>query len=150
MAHIEILADGQVINTIIADEEFAEANYPGQWQLAAVQPTVEPPSPVAYKVLSKLGFRNRFTAMEKAAIEFAAIDDPTKTQDQRFQSAMLRANLADQRDAKYIDVRSDTVAGQQTRAGLQMLESAGLLAEGRVAEIVDAPITDAEAYKEAL
>lgn len=41
---IEILADdGKVINTIIADAEFAEAEYPGKWRAAELPaPAPEP------------------------------------------------------------------------------------------------------------
>lgn len=40
---IQILDDeGNVINTIIASEEFAEAHYPGRWR---VEPTPEEPAP---------------------------------------------------------------------------------------------------------
>lgn len=117
---------------------------------AAPETAGEESAEQTYEVLSRLGFRNRFTMMEKAMIEFAAIDDPAKTPEQRMQSAMLRAILADQRDAKYIDVREDTAAGIQTRAGLDMLETAGLLVAGRAATIANTPIESNEAYKEAL
>ncbi|WP_133066262.1 hypothetical protein [Acidovorax kalamii] len=41
---IEILNEqGDVINTILADKDFAEANYPGAWQVAADQGM--PPGP---------------------------------------------------------------------------------------------------------
>lgn len=39
---IEILDGATVINTIIADEAFAEAQYPGAWRVAAVQPEPVP------------------------------------------------------------------------------------------------------------
>lgn len=57
----------------------------------------------------------------------------------RQQSAMLRAYLADVAAASFIDL-----ARPDTRAGVQVLETAGLLAAGRAAEILDAPIADTE------
>ena len=101
-----------------------------------------PPAPVAQqRVLSKLGFRNRFTAAEKAAIEFAAIDDPTASLPARMGAAAVRATLADQRDAEFIDpTRPDT------RQGAMAMEAYGLLDPGRALEILDAPILDHEQY----
>ncbi|MDE2415248.1 MAG: hypothetical protein KGM60_10865 [Comamonadaceae bacterium] len=37
MPTIELLEDGQVVRTIIADESFAESHYPGAWRWAARQ-----------------------------------------------------------------------------------------------------------------
>ena len=49
------------------------------------------------------------------------------------------ATLADTAAATFIDLsRADT------RAGVQMLETAGLLAAGRALEILDAPVTPEE------
>lgn len=91
--------------------------------------------------ITKLAFRQRFTPTEKAAIELAAADDPSAALAQRQQAASLRADLADQRDATFIDLgRADT------RAGVQALEAAGLLAAGRAAEILDAAVQDAERF----
>lgn len=45
MKRIEILgADGAVINTIVADEDFAESQHPGAWRVAAVQSESAPPA----------------------------------------------------------------------------------------------------------
>lgn len=41
---IEILLNGEVDNTIEADEAFAEANYPGSWRIAAQQHTEPSPA----------------------------------------------------------------------------------------------------------
>lgn len=85
--------------------------------------------------LTGLAFRNRFTRAEKIAIELAALDDPSSPMAQRQASAALRADLKDQESATYIDLDSD-----DTRAGVQALETAGLLAAGRALEILDAPV----------
>ena len=104
---------------------------------------VEPePAPAPVKYLSKLGFRNRFTPTEKATIEFAALDNPAAAMPARMMAASIRASLADQRDATFIDpTRPDT------RQGVINMEAAGLLAAGRALQILDAPIQDAEVYK---
>ena len=100
-------------------------------------PFVEPTPPDTR--ITKLAFRNRFTSAEKIAIEFACLDDPAAPMPQRLQSAALRANQADLAAATFVDLlRPDT------RAGVQMLEAAGLLAAGRALEILDAPVTPEE------
>ena len=89
--------------------------------------------------ITKLAFRNRFTSTEKVAIEFTCLDDPAAPMPQRLQSAALRANQADLAAATFVDL-----AREDTRAGVQMLEAAGLLTEGRALEILDAPILPQE------
>lgn len=92
--------------------------------------------------ITGLAFRNRFTRAEKIAIELAALDDPSAPMAQRQASAALRADLKDQESATYIDLeRADT------RAGVQALEAAGLLAAGRALEILDAPVQAHERAK---
>ena len=81
--------------------------------------------------LTRLQFRNRFTAQEKAQLELAAMDDPSAEPAQRLQSASLRAYLADLAAAEFVDL-----AEQSTVAGVNALEAAGLLAEGRAAEVL--------------
>ncbi len=89
--------------------------------------------------ITKLAFRNRFTGPEKVAIEFACLDDATAPMPQRLQAATLRANQADLAAATFVDT-----AREDTRAGVQMLEATGLLAEGRALEILDAEIMPEE------
>ena len=96
--------------------------------------TIHPDSRV-----TRLAFRNRFTSAEKVAIEFACLDDPAAPMPQRLQSAALRANQADLAAATFVDL-----SREDTRAGVQMLEAAGLLTEGRALEILDAPILPEE------
>lgn len=98
-----------------------------------------PPSVYNDTSITRLAFRNRFTLAEKAAIELAALDNPTAPMPQRQQAAALRAYLADVAAATYIDLQRP-----DTRAGVQMLETAGLLANGRALEILDAPIQPEE------
>ena len=89
--------------------------------------------------VTRLAFRNRFTSSEKIAIEFACLDDPAAPMPQRLQSAALRAHQADLAAATFVDL-----SREDTRAGVQMLEAAGLLAEGRALDILDAPILPQE------
>ena len=89
--------------------------------------------------ITRLAFRNRFTAAEKVALEIAALDAPAAPTAQRQQAAALRAMLADTAAATFIDlIHADT------RAGVQMLETAGLLAAGRALEILGAPVEASE------
>lgn len=91
--------------------------------------------------ITVLEFRNRFSMAEKVSIEIAALDDPTAPMPQRAQSAALRANQLDVQAAGHIDLdRPDT------RAGVQSLEVAGLLAPGRATEILDGPISPQETF----
>ncbi len=97
--------------------------------------------PAALRHITVLAFRNRFTQSEKIAIEIAALDNPAAPMQQRAQSAALRANQLDVQAAKYIDLdRPDT------RAGVQALEAATILAAGRALEILDAPVSAHEGF----
>ena len=97
------------------------------------------PEPVEDTRITRLAFRNRFTQAEKVMLEIAALDNPAATMPQRQQAAALRAALADTAAATFIDL-----SRAETRAGVQMLETAGLLAAGRALEILDAEITPEE------
>ena len=85
--------------------------------------------------VTKLAFRNRFTSAEKVMLELAALDDPAAPMAQRQQAAAIRVHLADVAASTFIDL-----AAQETRAGVLALEAGGLLTEGRVLEILDAPV----------
>ena len=94
--------------------------------------------------VTRLAFRNRFTQAEKVMLEMASLDNPAGTLAQRQQAASLRVYLADIASASYIDLtRPDT------RDGVLALESAGLLATGRAAAVLDSPVVDSEHYKAA-
>lgn len=85
--------------------------------------------------LTRLAFRNRFTQAEKVMLELAALDDPTAPMPQRQQAAAIRVHLADVAASTFIDL-----AAQDTRAGVQALETGGLIGVGRALEILDAPV----------
>lgn len=85
--------------------------------------------------ITRLAFRNRFTQPEKVMLELAALDDPTAPTPQRQQAAAIRVHLADVAASSFVDLgRADT------RAGVQALETGGLLAAGRALQILDAPV----------
>ena len=91
--------------------------------------------------ITKLAFRNRFTTQEKVTIEIAQLDVPTAPMPQRAQAAALRSSQADILASSYIDLeRADT------RAGVQMLEQAGLIASGRALQILDSEVLAHERY----
>lgn len=92
--------------------------------------------------VTRLAFRNRFTAAEKVALEMASLDNPAGTMEQRQQAAALRVYLADVASSSFVDL-----GRQDTRAGVQQLESWGLLAAGRALQILDATIFVTEADK---
>ena len=107
---------------------------------------VEPVAPVGVLIqasakITKLAFRNRFTAAEKASIEFAGLDNPAAAMPARLMAASLRANQADIAAAQHIDLmRPDT------RGGVEALEYFGLIAPGRAAVILDTPPTEQEVW----
>ena len=91
--------------------------------------------------ITRLAFRNRFTQAEKVALELASLDNPAGTMEQRQQAASLRVYLADLASSTFVDL-----ARQDTRGGVNALESYGLIAPGRSAEILDSPILPSERY----
>jgi len=147
-----IVADAKFIGSIGADWDHIEPLDTVQEQSLGVgigwewdgtrfiAPSAQEQQPAAgQRRVSVLAFRRRFTPAERAAIEWAAVDRPEQTDAQRLLAAALRATLADQAAATYIDLAdADTVAGVQT------LEALGLLATGRAAEILGAPIQPGE------
>ncbi|CAN7513438.1 hypothetical protein LJR129_003582 [Acidovorax sp. LjRoot129] len=105
----------------------------------APSPEPEAPAVAAPRIVSVLGFRRRFTPAEKAAIEWAAVDRPDQPDALRMQAAALRATLADQATAQFIDLEDPA-----TVHGVQGLEALGILAAGRALEILTAPIQPEE------
>ncbi len=158
-----LIKGGTVHNVIVASEEFI-ALIAGDWEHiepldtsqeqalgvgigwgwdgaqfvppAAVEPEPVPQQP---RRLSVLAFRKRFTLGERAAIEWAAVDRADQSDAQRQQAAMLRATLADQAAASFIDLGDDT-----TVEGVLALQALGLLAEGRADAILAAPVLPEE------
>ena len=136
MAQIEILEDGQLVNTVEATPAFMQTQ-PVEWRLSAEQ--APPVVPMMVVKLSKWGFRSRFTSAERAAIEWAAVDRADLSLEQRMVAAGLRADLEDQKQAGFIDL-SDAA----TIAGVNKLEALGIIGVGRAEAILTAPITESE------
>lgn len=94
---------------------------------------------VQNRQITGLAFRKRFTRAEKAAMELAAIDNPSGTAEERQQAAAMRADLKDNDAATFIDLDDE-----RTREAVQYLEAVGLLNEGRALVILDAAVQDVE------
>lgn len=125
----------------LANGQFAQLQGGGGvWVVLDAYPP-SPPPPPAPRHITRLAFRNRFTQVEKVGLEIAQLDNPSATMPQRAQAAALRAIQADVNVSTFIDLdRADT------RAGVQMLEAAGLLSAGRALQILDAEIQYHERY----
>lgn len=122
---IEILdSEGNVERVIVADEAFAEAKFPGRWRVAAEQP--EPvPQP---RTITQRAFMRRMTSTERRNILTAARTD-VAVEDAY---AMLRAGLTvDLSDSLTVEFVHD-------------IETSGLIAEGRAAQILTAAVEDQE------
>lgn len=93
---IEIMQNGVVVDTILADQEFAEAHYPGAWRVADVQ-DVEPEAVNPVEWLIDIGpFFDRFGAAKMAVLTST---DPG-----------VKAILADTQVRKWIDLQRADVA----------------------------------------
>mgnify|MGYP003399155670 FL=1 len=147
-----LIESGTVTNIAEATAE-AAAQLPGQWVPAPgagigwayAKGKFTPPAAAAQAPepdwrVSRLAFRKRFTQAEKVALELAALDDPAAAPAQRAQAAAMRAYLKDVDAAAFINL-----ADPDTAAGVQTLEAAGLLPEGRAAQILTTPVAPDEA-----
>jgi hypothetical protein len=99
---------------IVADEAFIAAYHPD------AELEIETPAPEIKQPISVLDFRNRFTQDEKIAIYTAAKS-----------VVAIQVWIDDLASAKDVNVTHD-----QTIAGINALESAGLIGAGRAAEIL--------------
>ena len=103
MPRIDIMDGETVINTIIADEAFAEAQHPGAWRVADVQ-DVEPAPVNPTEWLIDVGpFFDRFGAAKMAVLTST---DPG-----------VKAILADTQVRKWIDLQRADVALSVTYIG---------------------------------
>lgn len=123
----EILNDvGEVINTIIASQEFVDAEYPGHYRLVGPEPA--PLTPPVLPIITKLAFRYRMTDQEYVGILTAAKTDVEVAAWIETFNMVSQVNLDDPR----------------TKSGLDMMVSKGLLTEQRETEILTAPVQDSE------
>lgn len=122
MPVIEIMNAGAVEHTIIATEAFAEAHYPGAWQLAAVQPQDASAAP-APRHISVGAFFDRF-----GAAKWAILAD---------ESPQVQAVIKDASVRRYIDLDNPDLP-----AGLALIEAAGHVIDA--AAITGAPVQPEE------
>jgi hypothetical protein len=112
--------DGEVVNTILADEAFVEKVYPGHYRLVGPEPAPTLPSPI----ITKVAFRFRLTDAEYVGILSAA-----KT-DVEVASWVETFNM----------VSSIDLDNQRTKDGVANLVSKNLLTQARADEILTAPV----------
>lgn len=80
------------------------------------------------RIITRLAFLSRFTDAEAIAIDLASIGGTVEAATLR--RAQAKINAAE-------EIQLDNA---ETRAGVQALETAGLIAAGRAAAILDAPV----------
>lgn len=102
------------------------------WTAPVVVAPVPPPPPYYGRIITRLAFLRRFTDAEAVAIDLASIGATA-------QAATLRRAQAKINTAEEIQLDN-----AETRAGVQALEAAGLIAAGRATAILDAPVVAAE------
>jgi len=106
---------------------------------APPEPDPAPKSIPQNRIITNYAFDMRFTLEERVAIEMAGMDDPAATLEQRAQAAALRVSQERAKKAQFTDLDDPLVI-----SSVQQMEARGLLAAGRAAEILDAPVLDIE------
>ena len=92
MPVIEILDENEnVINTIVASEEYAEATYPGRWRVVETPEPPVPPAPVWEWYIDIGPFFDRFGAAKMAVLTSADVG--------------VQAILKDTQVRKWLDLR---------------------------------------------
>lgn len=113
----QILDDsGNVVNTIIADQQFVETHYPGKYREVAE-------SPVYAWVISKVDMISRFTPQEYVGIVGAT---KTDVEVQAWYDLFQAASNVDLQD-------------QRTIAGINSFVGKNLLTQARADEILNTP-----------
>ena len=92
--------------------------------------------------ITQYALAQRFTLTERATIEFAGIDNPTASTQDRMTAATLRTHQRDLDRANYVDLDLPALA-----SGLATMEALGLIGAGRAAEILADPILPHERYE---
>lgn len=110
---------GKVVNTIIADESFVEANYSGHYRLVGPEP--EPYMP---PVITKVAMISRFTPQEYVGVVSATKTDVEVQAWYDLFQAASQVNLDDER----------------TVSGIQSFVGKNLLTQARADEILTAPV----------
>ena len=152
MSEIAIIMSGIVEHVIVSDMDFALQEFAAEgvdiidvsalepqpgigWAYASgvftapIQPPPEPIAPVGYgRIITRLAFLSRFTDAEAVAIDLASIGATVQA------ATLRRAN------AKISSAEEIQLDNAETRAGVQSLETAGLIAAGRAADILDSAV----------
>lgn len=92
-------------------------------------------------------FRARFTTSEKVAMKLAAVINPDPIASGRAQAAAISVLLDDLAAASFVDLTVGSADRARVLAGLQALEGAGILAAGRVAQIMETPVPVDHRYR---
>ena len=98
-----------------------------------------PPPPTVYERITVGAFWDRFTNAELVDYDVAMQHDPAATNAAKKAAAKLRIFRRD-----VGEVGSCKLTGNKVRNFVQDLETTGILAAGRAAAILDAPITEDE------
>ena len=149
-----LINNNKVENIIVADQEFIDAisnqyqrveslDQPGELNIGVgwswsqnggfSAPTPEPePNQPSPKKITQLAFISRFTDAEAIALDLASIGATVE-------AASIRRYMQKVNAATFIDLgRADTIAG------VNQLETVGLIGPGRAEVILTAPITELE------
>jgi hypothetical protein len=119
-----ILDNGNVINTIVASEEFVQTYYPNSYVLVGPEPAPPAPPPI----ITKISMLTRLTDEEYVGILVAAkVDIEVEAWKNKFDTTGT-VNLEDSR----------------TISGMNLLVYKGLLTQERATEILTTPVQDSE------
>ncbi len=100
------------------------------------------PPPPPPPIITKIAFRDRFTATEKEDLQLAAVINPSDTAQQKRQASRIQSWLEDIRNMDYVDLTNARVI-----AGVNAMETVGIIGVGRAAEILSLEIQDDERYR---
>lgn len=116
--------NGNVINTIIADAAFMEANYPGHYALVGPVPAPPPPPPI----ITKIAMLTRLTDAEYVGILAAA---KTDVEVEGWLGRFNAANTINLEDSRTVE-------------GINLLVTKNLLTQARATAILTDPVQDSE------
>ena len=122
--------DGEIVNTVVADEAFIQAAYPGRWELVELAQEPEPPAPAPDPTewLIDVGpFFDRFGPAKMAVLSSS--------------DATVRALVTDLQVRKWIDLKRADVA-----QGIDLLISKSIpgLDAARKSAILNDPVQPVE------
>jgi hypothetical protein len=113
---------GKIINVIVADQDFVDKNYPGQYQLVGPEPVVNT------WVITKVAMISRFTPQEYVGIVGAT---KTDVEVQAWYDLFQAATVVDLKD-------------QRTISGIESMVPKNLLTQPRAEEILNTPAAPSE------